>query len=82
MNSKKVKTKNEAIQILQELQEFLNEIDFFSSNIERSFVNLSRYKIATIKNSINHSDDFYNDFFFNKTKEEIKQWINEESKKW
>lgn len=77
-----MKTKNDAIQILQELQESLNEIDFFCSNIERSFINLSRYKMATIKNSINHSDDFYNTFFFGKTKEEIKQWINEESKKW
>lgn len=77
-----MKTKNEAIQVLQELQESLNEIGFLSNNIEKSFVNLSLYKMATMKNSINHSNDFYNNFFFNKTKEEIKQWINEESKKW
>lgn len=77
-----MKTKNDAIQVLQELQESLSEIDFFSSNIEKSFINLSQYKIATMKNSIKHSDDFYNDFFFDKTKEEIKQWVNEESKKW
>lgn len=35
-----------------------------------------------MKNSINHSDDFFDTFFKNKTKEEIKEWINKEAEEW
>ena len=55
---------------------------YFSNKTENDFYNLALQQMVYMKNSINHSEDFFNMFFKNKTKEEIMDWIDEESKKW
>lgn len=55
---------------------------YFSNKTENDFYNLALQQMVYMKNSINHSEDFFNMFFKDKTKEEIMDWIDEESKKW
>ena len=35
-----------------------------------------------MKNSINHSDDFFSQYFENKNQDEIIEWIEKEAQKW
>ena len=60
----------------------LNETLFFLNDFEKEFFILCQNNLIMMKNSINHSDDFFDTFFKDKTKEEIKEWINKEVEEW
>ena len=60
----------------------LNETLFFLNDLEKEFFLLGQNNLIMMKNSINHSDDFFDTFFKDKTKEEIKEWINKEAEEW
>lgn len=81
MSSKKIKTKNQALQLLNELCTNVSE-SAQSLNIEFIFCSIAINQMSLMKNSINNSEDFFNTFFKDKTREEIVNWINEESKNW
>ena len=60
----------------------LNETLFFLNDLEKGFFILGQNNLTMMKNSINHSDDFFDTIFKDKTKEEIKEWINKEVEEW
>lgn len=60
----------------------LSETLFFLNDFEKEFFILGQNNLTMMKNSINHSDDFFDTFFKDKTKEEIKEWINKEVEEW
>lgn len=60
----------------------LNETLYFLNGLEKEFFILCQNNLIMMKNSINHSDDFFDTFFKDKTKEEIKEWINKEVEEW
>lgn len=60
----------------------LNETLFFLNDLEKEFFLLGQNNLIMMKNSINHSDDFFDTFFKDKTEEEIKEWINKEAEEW
>ncbi len=82
LTSKKIKTKNQALQLLDNLCIVIKESMYFSNDFENDFYRLALQQMVYMQNSINHSEDFFNHFFKNKTKEEIIDWIEEESKRW
>lgn len=60
----------------------LNETLYFLNDLEKEFFILGQNNLTMMKNSINHSDDFFDTFFKDKTKEEIEEWINKEAEGW
>lgn len=60
----------------------LNETLFFLNDLEKGFFILGQNNLTMMKNSINHSDDFFDTFFKDKTEEKIKEWINKEAEEW
>lgn len=60
----------------------LNETLFFLNDLEKEFFLLGQNNLIMMKNSINHSDDFFDTFFKDKTEEEVKEWINKEAEEW
>ena len=80
--SKKIKTKNQALDFLDQLILKLNEEMFFLSQSEIDFFVLAKKKIKMMKNSINHSDHFFDEYFLNKKESEIIRWVEKEAQKW
>lgn len=52
------------------------------NDFDKSFFIIVQKNLTMMKNSIEHSDDFFNTFFKNKSREEIKEWIEKEAEKW
>lgn len=75
-------TKETALQILDGYIEYFQECIIFSNTLNQPFYVLCKKQIQAMKNSINHTVDFYYTYFHNKTEEEIQQWIEKEAKKW
>ena len=82
MSSQKIKTKSQAIKLLDDLLNTLNEVYNFSPVRELYLLEEAHRQFTYMKNSINHSDDFFNTFFKDKTRDEIVEWVDNESKKW
>lgn len=82
MTSKKIKTKAQALQLLDDLCNTVVESIHFSNGFEHKFYELAVQQMTYMKNSINHSEDFFNHFFKDKTEQEIMSWIEKESEKW
>lgn len=81
-SKKKIKTKNQAIQLLNNLIEKIEEEGFFVAPKDIRFLQITQNNLIAMRNSINHSEDFFESFFKDKTKEEIIEWIEDESEKW
>ena len=60
----------------------IEESKFFATKKDFDFLILSQNNLTAMKNSINHSDDFFEHFFKDKKEEEIKEWIEKESEGW
>ena len=60
----------------------MNETIFFLNDKDKSFFITAHNNLIMMQNSINHSDDFFNSFFKDKTENEIKAWIDKEATKW
>jgi len=79
---KKIKTKNDAIKLLQEFLDYCNECMMMGNFIEQRYFSYVQMQIARMINSINNSEDFFNNYFKNKTRKQIMEWIEKEAKKW
>ena len=79
---KKIKTKNDAIKLLQEFLDYCNECMMMSNFVERDRFSYAQTQIARMMNSINNSEDFFDNYFKNKTRKQIMKWIEKEEKKW
>lgn len=82
MSSKEIKSKQEALALLDQLSFQIEETRLFLSRYEIEFFVFAQKQIHSMKNSINHSNDFFSKYFEKKTKEEIIDWIEKESRKW
>lgn len=82
LTSKKIRTKNQAIQLLNDLFNQLEETKPFVGTKDLAFFQLAQNNLIAMRNSINHSEDFFETFFKNKTKKEIQEWVEDEAKKW
>lgn len=71
-----------AHRLLFGLSRNLEELFPLSNDFEKQFYHLTIIKLAAMRNSIDGDDKFFNLYFKDKTKEEIIQWIEKESKKW
>lgn len=78
----KIKDKTQALNLLDQFILQVNEILYFSNEVEKKFFIIARNNLIMMKNSINHSEDFFNSFFKNKTEKEVKKWIEKEAEKW
>ena len=79
---KKIKTKEQARLLLNNLFEQIEESKFFAPPKDFDFLQLAQNNLIAMRNSINHSEDFFESFFKDKSEEEIKEWIESESEKW
>ena len=82
MSSQKIQTKKQAIDFLNELIMELEEVKFFLPQKDLYFTQIAQNNLTMMINSINHSEDFFNNIFQDKTKSDIKKWIDKESRKW
>lgn len=82
MTSKKIKTKEQAISLLNKLFEQIEETKFFVATKDLGFLQLTQNNLIAMRNSINHSDDFFESFFKDKSEKDVKEWIEQESEKW
>ena len=82
MSSQKIQTKKQAIDFLNELIIELEEVKFFLPQKDLYFTQMAQNNLTMMINSINHSEDFFNNIFQDKTKSDIKKWIDKESRKW
>ena len=82
MSSQKIQTKKQAIDFLNELIMELEEVKFFLPQKDLYFTQIAQNNLTMMINSINHSEDFFNNIFKDKTKSDIKKWIDKESRKW
>ena len=82
MSSQKIQTKEQAIKFLTDLINELEEVKFFLPHKDIYFTEIAQNNLTMMINSINHSDDFFKEIFQDKTKDNIKEWINKESQKW
>lgn len=78
----KIKSKEDALLFLDNLIQDCHEIMIFLPHHEAQLYILTIEQLNAMKNSINHSQDFFKRFFENKSGKEIKQWIESEAKKW
>ena len=60
----------------------LEEVKFFLPQKDLYFTEIAQNNLTMMINSINHSEDFFNNIFQDKTKSDIKKWIDKESRKW
>lgn len=67
---------------MNNLFEQIEESKFFVAPKDFGFLQLTQNNLIAMRNSINHSEDFFESFFKDKTEEEIKEWIESESEKW
>lgn len=65
----------ELSQNFQELMPLLNDFD-------KMFYQLAFQQLHAMRNTIDGNNEFFETYFKDKTREEIKEWINKESKKW
>lgn len=82
MSQTKIKTKEQALNLLDQLSLQLNETMYFLNRQEILFFQFAQKQLQLIKNSINHSDDFFSEYFKNKNRNEIIKWIEKEAQKW
>lgn len=82
MNQTKIKTKEQALNLLDQLSLRLNETMYFLNRQEILFFQFVQKQLQLMKNSINHSDDFFSQYFENKNQDEIIEWIEKEARKW
>lgn len=78
----KIQTKEQALNLLDRLDTRLDETILFLTRQEMIFFQLAKQQLRAIKNSINHSDDFFSSYFEDKTEEDIINWIEKEAQKW
>ena len=67
------------------MNEFIRGINntlILMNDIEKRFFISSLQNMELIKRTIDKSDDFFNSFFYNKTREEIFSWIEDEALEW
>lgn len=77
-----IKTKNQALDYLKELINVLEEQKMFASRNELSYLKICQQNLIRMSNSIRNSESFFDSFFKDKDKEEVKQWIENEAKEW
>lgn len=82
MSQTKIKTKEQALNSLDQLSLQLNETMYFLNRQEILFFQFAQKQLQLMKNSINHSDDFFSQYFENKNQDEIIEWIEKEAQKW
>lgn len=78
----KIETKEQALNLLDQLSLQLNETMYFLSRQEIPFFQFAQKQLQLMKNSINHSDDFFTQYFEGKNRDEIIKWIEKEAQKW
>lgn len=67
---------------LENLINQLEEAKFFASLSDFNSFQVAQDNLKAMINSINHSDDFFNDIFKDKTQSKILKWIELEAMKW
>ena len=82
MSQTKIKTKEHALNLLNQLSLQLNETMYFLNRQEILFFQFAQKQLQLMQNSINHSDDFFSQYFKNKNQDEITEWIEKEAQKW
>ena len=82
MTQTKIETKEQALNLLDQLSLQLNETMYFLSRQEIPFFQFAQKQLQLMKNSINHSDDFFTQYFEEKNRDEIIKWIEKEAQKW
>ena len=82
MSQTKIKTKEQALNSLDQLSLQLDETMYFLNRQEILFFQFAQKQLQLMKNSINHSDDFFSQYFENKNQDEIIEWIEKEAQKW
>ena len=79
---KKIKPKEDALLFLDNLIINCQEIIFFQPSYKKQRYVFAMDQLIAMKNSINHSQDFFEGYFKDKSGEQILQWIEKEAKKW
>lgn len=78
----KIQNKDMAHKLLFDLTQRVQETIPFLNDLEKGFYVLSIQQMNAMRRTIDHNDEFFQTFFYNKTYQEVMQWIEDESKKW
>lgn len=82
--TKKIKTKIQAIKLVDKLQFRIQETVFFSPLTKRELkiFQYSFEQLDSLKNSIEYSDDFFDHIFKDKTEKQAQEWIERRCEEW
>lgn len=82
MTSDKIKTRDQAMQLLNQLYHTLDEALWFANHFELDDIQIAKHNLLLMQNSVERSEGFFEAYFENKDPQEILDWIEEEAKKW
>lgn len=82
MTSDTIKTRDQAIQLLNQLYHTLDEALCFANHFELDDIQIAKHNLLLMQNSVERSEGFFETYFENKDSQEILDWIEEEAKKW
>ena len=71
-----------AHKLLYDLSMYFEECILFARPFEIKFYRLCQKQLQLMRNTIDRNDEFYNQYFKDKTYREVMNWIEEESEKW
>ena len=71
-----------AHKLLSELSQDFQELMPLLNDFDKMFYQLAFQQLHAMRNTIDGDNGFFENYFKGKTEEEIKEWIDKESKRW
>lgn len=82
MENQKIKTKSQAHEFLNDLINYLDALIGLNEQQGQS-LHFAQQQLYAMRNSVDrNSNEFFDNIFYDKTREEIIEWIESEAKKW